>query len=79
MVYDHSYDVHFPNKSRLDSLAFYGNASRGFSGALVFNNNGHLLGTLFGGDLLDDEQEVSFATKSIYITPLINEVIRYLK
>lgn len=77
-VYWDSYDVHFPNKSRLDSLAIDGQAGRGFSGSPVFDNNAQMAGILFGGCVLDDGQEIAFVTKSIYIKQLIREVVKYL-
>lgn len=73
-----SYDVYFPTKERIDSLAFYGESQRGFSGAPLFNQRGELVGNLFGAGEIDGE-EVNFATKGKYICALLQDVIAHLQ
>ncbi len=76
-----SYDVKYPAKTISDALIFTGIGSRGFSGAPLFNNQNHLIGNLFGGTYLDedDDTEYNLGTKAEYISSLLTQVIKHLR
>jgi S1-C subfamily serine protease len=85
-----SHNVHYPHKIILDAIAFSGQAQRGYSGAPLFNDQNHIIGNLFGGGYLDEslreqenesddeDEEVNFGTKGIYIEKLLQELIKNL-